>query len=265
MLRHRVGRLIPVKEMQTIAAAFREASSRKRPTPPAPDRTDAQSLPSIDGDRPALRRNDLEIGKVSAGCIADPDTNQSLLAVAELGDDQAGLFCVADENAHLRTCHNETGMEPGVRIRHGFDGLFVMPRTVCSQLLPRMSGMGDVLHGAKDPCGVFSLEVKRTEVDRVVSRAIDAMKRHTDEAGTLNVLALHIQLDGAVGEFDSRQIYGPFAFSFTQANTFSGAVSERGDGPFERIQALPLGKDAQIGHERFRLPSNPGGSVESDD
>ena len=44
MLRHRVGRLILVKEMQTIAAAFREASSRKRPAPPPPDRTEAQSL-----------------------------------------------------------------------------------------------------------------------------------------------------------------------------------------------------------------------------
>ncbi|MGH9383576.1 MAG: hypothetical protein ACRD2N_04735 [Vicinamibacterales bacterium] len=34
MLRDRVGRLLLVKEMQTIAAAFREASSRKGATPP---------------------------------------------------------------------------------------------------------------------------------------------------------------------------------------------------------------------------------------
>jgi hypothetical protein len=44
MLRDRVGRLVLVKEMQTIAAAFREASLRKRPAPPTPDRAEAHAL-----------------------------------------------------------------------------------------------------------------------------------------------------------------------------------------------------------------------------
>jgi hypothetical protein len=44
MLRVRVGRLVLVKEMQTIAAAFREASSRKSPAPPPAKSADAQSL-----------------------------------------------------------------------------------------------------------------------------------------------------------------------------------------------------------------------------
>ena len=35
MLRDQVGRLVIVKEMQTIGAAFREASSRKSAAPPA--------------------------------------------------------------------------------------------------------------------------------------------------------------------------------------------------------------------------------------
>src|SRR5687767_14683202 len=148
-------------------------------------------------------------------------------------------------------------MEPGARIRHGFDGLFVLPRVVCSQLLPRMSGLGDVLHGAKNPCLVFSLEVERTEVDRVVGRPIDAMKRHTDEARALNVLAFHIQFEGAVSKFDSRQVRGPFALSFAQTNTFSGAVGETADGPVGSVQAFPVGKGSQVGLDRLVLPGNP--------
>jgi hypothetical protein len=44
ILRDRVGRLILVKEMQTIAAAFREASSRKSAAPRLAQRAGAQSL-----------------------------------------------------------------------------------------------------------------------------------------------------------------------------------------------------------------------------
>jgi hypothetical protein len=44
MLRDRVGRLVLVKEMQTIAAAFREASSRKSVAPTLAQPAEAQSL-----------------------------------------------------------------------------------------------------------------------------------------------------------------------------------------------------------------------------
>ena len=44
ILRERVGRLIRVKEMQTIAAAFREASSRKSAAPRFAQPSGAQSL-----------------------------------------------------------------------------------------------------------------------------------------------------------------------------------------------------------------------------
>jgi hypothetical protein len=58
--------------------------------------------------------------------------------------------------------------------------------------------MGDVLNGAKDPGLVVGLKVERTEVDSVVGLAVDAMKRHADEARALHVLALDVELDGAV-------------------------------------------------------------------
>src|SRR4051794_18563344 len=148
-------------------------------------------------------------------------------------------------------------MEPVVRIRHRFDWFLVLPRVVFSEFLPRMRRMGDVLHGTKGPCLVFSLEVERTEVDRVVGRAIDAMKRYTDEACALNVLALHIQFDGAIGEFDSRQVCRSFALSFAQTNTLSVALAEAADGPVGGIQAFPVGQETQIGLDRFLLRGNP--------
>ena len=73
---------------------------------------------------PALGGNDLEVGEISAGGIAHPDSDQALLAVAQLVDGQAGFFRIADKDAHLRARDNHAGMEPGVRIRHGFDRLF---------------------------------------------------------------------------------------------------------------------------------------------
>lgn len=44
MLRSRIGRLVLVREMQTIAAAFRETPSRKPATPPFAQAVDAHSL-----------------------------------------------------------------------------------------------------------------------------------------------------------------------------------------------------------------------------
>ena len=71
--------------------------------------------------------------------------------------------------------------------------------------------MRDVLYGADASCRVFSPEVERTEIDRVISRSIDAMKSNTDEALLLNVLAFDIKLDGTVGELNPLQVRYPVA------------------------------------------------------
>jgi hypothetical protein len=65
-----------------------------------------------------------------------------------------------------------------------------------------MGGMRDVLYGADASCCIFSPEVERTEVDRVISRSINAVKSNTSEALLLNVFALDIKLDRAVGELN---------------------------------------------------------------
>ena len=121
----------------------------------------------------------------------------------------------------FRAGDNHARMEPSVRSGTGVTGFSSSPGGLLAASATD-EWDGRCKARAKDPCLVFSLEVERTEVDRVVGRAIDAMKRHTDEARALNVLAFHIQLDGAVGEFDSRRVRGPFAFSFAQMNTLFG-------------------------------------------
>ena len=139
----------------------------------------------------------------------------------------------------------------------GFTGFSYLPRRVGSQLLPRMSGLGDVLHGAEHPCLVIGLEVEGTEVDRVVGRPIDAVKRHPDEARALDVLALHIELDRAVGEFDVRQVHGPFAFGSAQTNPLSRAFGETADGPVGGVDAFAVGKRPEVWLNRFLLAGNP--------
>ena len=66
--------------------------------------------------------------------------------------------------------------------------------------------MRDVLDGADASCLVVGPEVERTEVDRIVGRSVDAVKRHPDEALLLDVLALDVELDGAVGELNPLQV-----------------------------------------------------------
>src|SRR5688572_28157897 len=49
-----------------------------------------------------LRGNDLEVGEVAGGVVPHPGTHPSLFPIAQLGDDQAGLLRLADEDAYLR-------------------------------------------------------------------------------------------------------------------------------------------------------------------
>ena len=51
------------------------------------------------------------------------------------------------------------------------------------------------------------------------------MECDTHEAPALNLLALHLQLESAVGEIDIRQVRRALDVSFAQANTFSGTVA----------------------------------------
>src|SRR5260370_42360144 len=97
--------------------------------------------------------------------------------------------------------------------------------------------MGDVLHAVAAPCRIVRFEVERTEVDGVVRRAVDAVKRHADEALLRNVLAFDIELDGAVGELNARQERDAVATALTQTRAFLRSVAEAADGPVGDLQA----------------------------
>src|SRR5829696_7295809 len=72
-----------------------------------------------------LRRNDLEIGEVSTRHVADPQPDQSFLAVAQLIDDEAGLCRAVDVDAHLRARNGYPRAEPSVGIGYGTHRLLV--------------------------------------------------------------------------------------------------------------------------------------------
>jgi hypothetical protein len=85
-----------------------------------------------------------------------------------------------------------------------------------SQLLPRLGRVGDVLDSANTPGLVFGPEVERTEVDAVVGLLVDAMERDAEEALLLDVLALEIDLNRAVGELDVSQVGRSGAHPFSR-------------------------------------------------
>src|SRR5216683_877843 len=105
------------------------------------------------------------------------------------GERLTRLFCIADEDAHLGAGDDNAHMEPGIGVRRGTHGLFEDPRTFGSQLLPRIRGLRYVLYGVGVSREVVRPEVERAEVDSVVRRCIHPMKRNTDEALSLYVLA----------------------------------------------------------------------------
>src|SRR5205809_5122478 len=94
----------------------------------------------------ALVGNDLQVSEIPAGAVPHPQADQSLRAVAQLGDHQTGLFRVADEDAHVGTRDDDAHMEPSVasdvkldgpvteldpfEFRHALTGLLVEPNTL---------------------------------------------------------------------------------------------------------------------------------------
>src|SRR5436190_21189677 len=117
-------------------------------------------------------------------------------------------------------------MEPRVRVRRGIDGLFEDSRPLGSQLLPRIGWMRDVLYGVPASCRVFGLEVERAEVDGVIGRAIDPMKRNTDKALFLHVFAFEFKLDGAISELDPSKVRDAGAGSFAEWYSLPGHVAD---------------------------------------
>src|SRR5947199_7185088 len=95
------------------------------------------------------------------------------------------------------------------------------------QLPPRVGGLGDVLDGVRMSGRVYSLEVERTEIDRFVCGAIHAVERQSDEA-RFNALAAEVELDRAVREFDSLEIYSAFTRTFAQTQALPRAIGEAG-------------------------------------
>src|SRR4051812_41866410 len=112
--------------------------------------------------------NQLEVGEVSAGVVSCPETDQSFPSRAQLADDQAGLVSAVHEHAHLRAGNHDADTKPAVGIRYGRDGVLVLARMLRTELLPRVVGMRDVLHGSLSSLRIFRPEVERTEVDGVI-------------------------------------------------------------------------------------------------
>src|SRR5215510_7491208 len=207
-----------------------------------------QPLAYARGIATALDRNHFEVGEVPARSIPGPQADQSLLAVAQLFDHQAGFFRVIDEDAHFRTRDYDASVKPAVRVRYGVDCLLVLPRLFRSQLLPGVSRMRDVLDSADASGRVFSFEVERAEVDHVISLFIQPVKYDADEALLLNVLAPDINLDGAVGELNTFQI----------RNAVARAFAQNAQAPVEDFQAFTFGKRRQIRLDGFLLSENAG-------
>src|SRR5207247_302523 len=132
-----------------------------------------------------------------------------------------------------------------------------------TQLLPLIDRMRDVLDAVAAPVGVFGLEVERTEIDRVVGRAIDAMECHADEALSLNVLALQIDLNGAVGELNPLHVRDAVTLAVIQTNALPRSIGDDGCAAVEESQTGTAGELPQIGLDRFSLAEHPRRSGES--
>ena len=89
------------------------------------------------------------------------------------------------------------------------------------------------------------------------------MKGDTDEALLLNVLALDIKFDGAVGELNPLQVCDAVASAFTEPHTFPSPLVEAAYAAVEDLQAFAVGKRSEIRLDRFLLTDTPGNRGES--
>src|SRR5437870_8798069 len=188
----------------------------------------------------ALVGNDLQVSEIPAGAVPHPQADQSLRAVAQLGDHQTGLFRVADEDAHLGTRDDDAHMEPSVGVRRGTHGLLEGSRPLGSQLLPCIGRMRYVLYGVAVPRRVFRAEVERTQVNRVVPRAIEPIKGDTVKALPLYVFASDVKLDGTVAELDPSEVRDAVARPFVETNALPVPVAEAANAAVEDHEVLGL-------------------------
>src|SRR5438552_2314592 len=188
----------------------------------------------------ALVGNDLQVSEIPAGAVPHPQADQSLRAVAQLGDHQTGLFRVADEDAHFGTRDDHAHMEPSVGVRRGTHGLLEGSRPLGSQLLPCIGRMRYVLYGVAVPRRVFRAEVERTQVNRVVRRAIEPMKGDTDKALPLYVFASDVKLDGPVTELDPFEIRHALTGLLVEPNTLPGPIAQSTHAAVEDLDVVGL-------------------------
>src|SRR5262249_54553738 len=143
--------------------------------------------------------------------------------------------------------------KPGVRIRYRIHGLLVFPGLVGAELLPCEVRKRVVLDSVTAAHRVGGSEVERAEVDRVVGRGIDAVKRDTNETPLREVLATDVELDRAGRELDPRQECNRFTGRLAQPNAVSGAVHKAHDVAVEKLQSFLIDQGAEIGRDCLRL------------
>src|SRR3989441_4841875 len=113
-------------------------------------------------------------------------------------------------------------------------------RPLGSQLLPCIGRMRYVLYGVAVPRRVFRAEVERTQVNRVVRRAIEPMKGDTDKALPLYVFASDVKLDGPVTELDPFEIRHALTGLLVEPNTLPGPIAQSTHAAVEDLDVLGL-------------------------
>jgi hypothetical protein len=111
--------------------------------------------------------------------------------------------------------------------------------------------MSDVLDGAEASGRVFGLIVERTEIDCVISLFIQSVKSYAKEALLLNILALNIKLDAAVGELNPLQVCYAIARASIQPDTILSSVFETLRLRLKTLKPFLSASDARSGSMVF--------------
>src|SRR5256884_2786103 len=122
----------------------------------------------------------------------------------------------------------------------GTHGLLECCRPLVSQLLPCIGRLRYVLYGVAVPRRVFRAEVERTQVNRVVRRAIEPMKGDTDKALPLHVFASDVKLDGPVTELDPFEIRHALTGLLVEPDTLPGPIAQSTHAAVEDLDVLGL-------------------------
>src|SRR5262249_12685550 len=103
-------------------------------------------------------------------------------------------------------------MKPPVRVRHRIHGILILVWVLGPQFLPLVDRTGYVLNRVAAPDRIFGPEIERTEVDRIVRRAVNAMERDAHKTLLPNVTTPDIKLDPAIAKINPFQIRDAFAW-----------------------------------------------------